>query len=226
MRNHNARVQRWLEFLTAFDYTLEYRKGSANGNTDFLSRLPEPTREHEHSGATRLNPVEDGGIDFVRACRLRIPSSPIPGVGLGGLVPRTESAVLGGHPFTSTDFCDFRTHGPRTRIDDLSALSGVRRSCFCLRHHRRLLSQPRAGFAGSRQRFHFRFRRTHRGWHGRRRSPGCLDDRRPADSFFKEFYTGDSVETTGPTVPASTSPGSPAPPTAKPSSDRTSTRTC
>ena len=67
--DHNARVQRWLEFLTAFDYTLEYRKVSANGNTDFLSRLPEPTREHEHSGATRLNPVEDGGIDFVRACR-------------------------------------------------------------------------------------------------------------------------------------------------------------
>ena len=37
--NHDARVQRWLEFLTAFDYTLEYRKGSANGNADFLSRL-------------------------------------------------------------------------------------------------------------------------------------------------------------------------------------------
>ena len=28
--NHNARVQRWLKFLTAFDCTLEYRKGSAN----------------------------------------------------------------------------------------------------------------------------------------------------------------------------------------------------
>ena len=31
---------------------------------------------------------------------------------LGGLVPRTESAVLGGLPFTSADYCDFRTHGP------------------------------------------------------------------------------------------------------------------
>ena len=49
--------------------------------------------------------------------------SPIPGVGLGGLMPRTESAVLGGIPFTSADFCDFRTHGPRMRIDDLSAPS-------------------------------------------------------------------------------------------------------
>ena len=44
--NHTARVQRWLEFLTSFDYTLEYRKGSANGNADSLSRLPEPATEH------------------------------------------------------------------------------------------------------------------------------------------------------------------------------------
>ena len=42
--NHNARVQRWLEFLTPFEYTLAYRKGSANGNADFLSRLPELPR--------------------------------------------------------------------------------------------------------------------------------------------------------------------------------------
>ena len=43
---HNARVQRWLEFLTAFDYTLEYRNGNANGNDDLLSPLPEPAAEH------------------------------------------------------------------------------------------------------------------------------------------------------------------------------------
>ena len=34
---HNARVRRWLEFLSAYTYTLEYRKGTANGNADFLS---------------------------------------------------------------------------------------------------------------------------------------------------------------------------------------------
>ena len=61
--------------------------------------------------------------------------------------------------------------------------------CFCIRRNRRSLSRPRAGFACSRQRFRFGFRRTHRGRHGLRRSPGCRDDRRPADSF-KEFYTG------------------------------------
>ena len=60
--NHNARVQRWLDFLTAFDYTLEYRKGNANGNADFLSRLPEPATEYDRNGSTILNPVEDGGI--------------------------------------------------------------------------------------------------------------------------------------------------------------------
>ena len=43
---------------------------------------------------------------------------------LGGLMPRTESAVLGGLPFTPADYCDFRTHGPHMKIDDLSAPSG------------------------------------------------------------------------------------------------------
>ena len=90
MGNHNARVQRWLEFLIAFDYTLEYRKGSANGNADFLSRLPEPTTEHDRNGSTNLNPGEDGGIYLIRVCGLNTPSSPIPGVILGGLLLRTK----------------------------------------------------------------------------------------------------------------------------------------
>ena len=33
--NHISRVHRWLEFLIAFDYTLECRKGSANGSAYF-----------------------------------------------------------------------------------------------------------------------------------------------------------------------------------------------
>ena len=98
--NHNGRVQRWLEFLTAFDYTLEYRKGSANGNADFLSRLPEPATEHDRNGSTSLTPVEDGGIYLIRACGLFTPSSPIPGLGLGGLMPRAENNALGGLPLT------------------------------------------------------------------------------------------------------------------------------
>ena len=113
--NHDARVQRWLEFFTAFDYILEYRKGSANDNADILSRLPEPATEHDRSGSTSLNRLEDGGIYLRRSCGLNTPSSSIPGVVLGGLVPRTERAVLGGLPFTSVDFRVCRTHGPRVR---------------------------------------------------------------------------------------------------------------
>ena len=35
-----------------------------------------------------------------------------------------DSAVLGGLPLTCTDFRDFRAHGPRVRVDDLSAPTG------------------------------------------------------------------------------------------------------
>ena len=105
--SHNARVQRWLEFLTACDHTLEYRKGSANGNADFLSRLPEPATKHDRTGSSSRIPVEDGGTFLIQACGLRTRASPIPGVGLSGLVPHPESAVLGGLPFASSDFRDF-----------------------------------------------------------------------------------------------------------------------
>ena len=68
--------------------------------------------------------MKDGGTFLIRACGLRIRSSPIPGVGLSGLVPRPESAVLGGLLFASSDFCDFRARGPCMKIDDLSAPTG------------------------------------------------------------------------------------------------------
>ena len=66
--DHNARVQRWVEFLTAFDYTLQYQKGSANGNADFPYCLPGPATEHDRTGFSSLTPVEDGGIFFIGAC--------------------------------------------------------------------------------------------------------------------------------------------------------------
>ena len=68
--NHNARVQRWLAFLTAFNYTFEYRKDSPNGDADLLFRLPKPAMEHDRSGLKSLKPVEDGGIYLIRACGL------------------------------------------------------------------------------------------------------------------------------------------------------------
>ena len=67
-------MQRRLEFLGAFDYTLEYRKGSANGNADLLSRLSEPATDNDGSGSTSLTPVKHGGIYLIRACGLCNPS--------------------------------------------------------------------------------------------------------------------------------------------------------
>ena len=55
---------------------------------------------------------------------IRTRASPIPGVGLSGLVPHPESAALGGLPFASSDVRDFRTHRPCMRIDDPSAPCG------------------------------------------------------------------------------------------------------
>ena len=63
----------------------------------FLARLPEPATEYDYKGLISFNPVAltgphavgDSGIYLLRTGELRAPSSPIPGVGLGGLVPRT-----------------------------------------------------------------------------------------------------------------------------------------
>ena len=72
----HARVQRWPEWFTAFDYTLEYRKGSANENADVLSRFPEPATEHERSGSSSLTHVEDNATFLIRASVFSIRSSP------------------------------------------------------------------------------------------------------------------------------------------------------
>ena len=98
--DHNARVQQWLEFLTAFDYALEYRKGSDGISADSLSGLPKPATEHGRSRFSSLIPVDDGGIFLIRVCGFRTRSSLTPDVGLGGPVPRSENAVLSGLPFT------------------------------------------------------------------------------------------------------------------------------
>ena len=122
--DHNVRVQKWLKYLTAFDYTLECRKGIAFGNADFLSRLPQPATEHDRSGSSRFIPIDDEAIYLLRACGLLTSSTSILGICLGELVPQRDSAVLGGLPLTSTDFHGFRAHGPRMRIDELSAPTG------------------------------------------------------------------------------------------------------
>ena len=69
----------------------------------FLARFPEPDTDDDRSGLTNFipgvgkpNPVGDNGINLLPTGGLQALSLPIPGVGLGGLVPRTESTGLGG----------------------------------------------------------------------------------------------------------------------------------
>ena len=77
------------------------------------------------SGASALTDPDDLGVYLIRACGLTTPSCPVPGVGLGGLVPSPDIPVLGGLapspdipvlgglPLTSDDV---RTHVPRCRL--------------------------------------------------------------------------------------------------------------
>ena len=62
----------------------------------FPARFQEPATEYDRIGLTNFNPVGDGGIYLLRTRGLRALSSPIPGVGLGGLASLAERTVLGG----------------------------------------------------------------------------------------------------------------------------------
>ena len=116
---HNPRVQRWLKFLTAYRYTLEYRKGSANGNADFLSQLPLPASEDDRSGRSRLTLSDEERIYLIRSGGLAFDGRPTLSSGLGGLAPSRHSIGLGGLPLSQADFREYREHGSRLRIDDL-----------------------------------------------------------------------------------------------------------
>ena len=58
----NARVRRWLEFLSVYTYTLDYRKGTANGNADALSRQPQPATDDDRTGRNRRTGPDSVGI--------------------------------------------------------------------------------------------------------------------------------------------------------------------
>ena len=131
-----SRIQRWMKFLSAYNFRLSYRRGQENANADFLSRLPLPPIADDVSGASALSDPDDLGAYLIHACGLTTPSCPVPGVGLGGLVPSPNTSVLGGLapspdipvlvglPLTSDDF---RTH--RAPIPSPSAIIRPRRPC-------------------------------------------------------------------------------------------------
>ena len=93
------RIQRWMEFLSAYDFRLSYRRGQENADADFLSRLPLPPIDEDISGASALTDPDYLGVYLIRACGFTTPACRILGVGLGGLTPspcHAPDAVLGG----------------------------------------------------------------------------------------------------------------------------------
>ena len=62
------RIQRWMEFLSAYNFRLSYRRGQKNANADFLSRLPLPPIDADVSGASALTDPDDLGVYLIRAC--------------------------------------------------------------------------------------------------------------------------------------------------------------
>ena len=97
----------------------------------FPARSPEPATEVDRSGLTSSNqvgltssmPVGDSGIFLMRTGRLCAPSSPIPGVGLSGLVPGTESTVwVGSCPALKSLPCVGLCPAPRAESTALGGL--------------------------------------------------------------------------------------------------------
>ena len=117
---HNARVQYRLDFFSAYSYALEYRKGSANGNADFLSRLPQPATDLDRTGLSRLTSPDTVGVYVIHACGFTPIEPSTPGIGLGGLVPPPSIPfnTLPPLPFTDQDLGDFRRYGPRMDHSD------------------------------------------------------------------------------------------------------------
>ena len=120
------RTQRWMEFLSAYNFRFLYRRGRNNANTNFLSRLPLPPTEKGVSGSSTLSNADELGVYLIRACGYTTPSCPISGGGLGGLAPSSYpdlgelvflpvTPVLGGLLLTNDDFRKHRAPMPYDR---------------------------------------------------------------------------------------------------------------
>ena len=120
-----------MEFLSAYNFRLSYRREQENAHADFFSRLPLPPIEEGIAGASALTNPNDLGVYLIRACGFITPSCPVlgvglgglaplpyhtPGAGLGGLVPPPDAPVLGGLTLTKDDFRTHRAPMPPTHM--------------------------------------------------------------------------------------------------------------
>ena len=72
----NARVQRWVEVLTAYNYRIIHRKGASHGNADMLSRLCPPATEADAQGSCSIKNPEDHAIYLVGTSGMWLRSIP------------------------------------------------------------------------------------------------------------------------------------------------------
>lgn len=93
------------------------RKGSANTNAGFLSRLPLPATAADDTGLDSIGEIDTTGVSLVRTSDSHDHPSRTPALGLGGLAsggfPRPVSSGVFEPPrLTPEDFRDFGRHGP------------------------------------------------------------------------------------------------------------------
>ena len=59
LSDKSNRVQRWVEFLNAYTFTIKHRSKNANANADVLSRLPLPATAEDLQPRYRLTDPSD-----------------------------------------------------------------------------------------------------------------------------------------------------------------------
>ena len=139
---------------------------------------------------------------------------------------RTEIVVLSGLPFNSADYCDFRTHEPRLRIDGFLALSGrfVARVSASVAAIDRCPGRGRAIPAADNA-FASVSAVPTEVEEGYAEPPGATTPLAQPIPLRSLTQGADQAEPTGRTAPALAPPAPLAPPTVEPCSDRISTRT-
>ena len=67
MKNPNGRIARWIEVLSSYSFSVEYRKGSKHGYADSLSRCPNP----QDCSCDNFNSEEDLKCGPCKKCKQR-----------------------------------------------------------------------------------------------------------------------------------------------------------
>ena len=120
-------VQRWVEFLDAYTFTIQHR--SKNANADVLSRLPLPAIAEDPQLRYRLTDPSDLDVYFVGASEIHPPSlqtslDSLSGLAkalgglayaLGGLTATPDDVVSWGEGWSSIERIMFRWQNGRKR---------------------------------------------------------------------------------------------------------------